>query len=331
MILLLGASGYIGQAFATALRQREQCFIPLSREAFDYTRFEFLFDYLRKLKPEFVINAVDYPEVFNGGASEADRMEMLQANTLLPQTVSRACGMTNTPWGQVSSGSIYSGAKVFHNQNLRVERDLTLPALRKSFVSYPEKFLGFTEFDQPNFSFNCAPCSFYSGTRALAEESIRNQTDNYIWRLRLPFNERDEPSNFLSQVQGSDHCCGAINSLSHLEDCVGACLELLERRAPFGIYNVTNPGAVDSDQIFQMVRRIRKLAPRLQVYMNGGDRTCGNSKWPECNCILDTSKLFRAGIKLRHVRDALESSLEKWQTRSLGEAKDFGLSASESH
>jgi dTDP-4-dehydrorhamnose reductase len=331
MILLLGATGYVGQAFASALRQREQGFIPLSKETFDYTRFEFLFDYLRKIKPEFVINSVDCPRLSNGGATESDRMEMLQANALLPQTVSRACAMTNTPWGQISSGSIYSGAKVLYNRHLRIEKDLTQPDLTKAFHSHPEKFFGFTELDEPNFSFKFAPCSFYSGTKALAEESIRNQNLNYIWRLRLPFNEEDQSSNFLSQLQNGTNAVRAINSLSHLGDCVGACLELWERRAPFGIYNVTNPGAIDTDQIFQMVRQIRKPALPLQVYVNGHNLLGCDVKWPESNCILDTSKLFRTGIRLRHVRDALEWSLEKWQTRNGSEAKDYSLPASGSY
>jgi dTDP-4-dehydrorhamnose reductase len=328
MILLLGATGYIGRAFARALRQRGFCFIPLSRKAFDYTRFDFLFDYLRKIKPDFLINAVDWADLGNGGNLESDRTVMLQENTLLPQTVSRACGMTNTQWGQISSGSIYSGAKVLDGRTLRVEKDLTLPDIRKAFVSHPDHFLGFSESDQPNFSFNSAPCSFYSGTRALAEESIKNESHNFIWRLRLPFNEEDEPSNFLSQLQASDSCCGAINSLSHVDDCVNACLDLWERRAPFGIYNVTNPGAIDSAQIIQMAHRIRKLAPRFQLYNSSGNSAQGMAKCHESNCILDTSKLYRAGIKLRHVEDALANSLGKWHV-SLARSATNSLPASE--
>ena len=57
MILLLGANDYIGQAFAIELRRRRDGFIPLTRDAFDYTRFDLLFDYLRRMNPEFVINA----------------------------------------------------------------------------------------------------------------------------------------------------------------------------------------------------------------------------------------------------------------------------------
>ena len=51
MIVLLGSSGYFGRAFAAELRRRGQSFIPLTRTAFDYTRFDYLFDYLRTMRP----------------------------------------------------------------------------------------------------------------------------------------------------------------------------------------------------------------------------------------------------------------------------------------
>ena len=77
MILLLGASGYIGRAFASELRRRGHSFIPLTRRAFDYSRFDFLFDYLRTMKPVFLINAASYSgaadgSVLRGGAGKND-------------------------------------------------------------------------------------------------------------------------------------------------------------------------------------------------------------------------------------------------------------------
>jgi len=55
MILLLGASGYVGQVFSSELRRRRRSFIPLTRQAIDYTSFDVLFNYVRKIKPEFII------------------------------------------------------------------------------------------------------------------------------------------------------------------------------------------------------------------------------------------------------------------------------------
>src|SRR6266567_2244311 len=131
MILLLGANGYIGQAFAGELRRRGSGFIPLSRGAFDYTRFELLFHYVRKMTPELVINAAGYPGWPNVDACELARKETFQANTLLPQMIARVCRATNTPLGHVSTGCLYSGAKVFENGETRVETDLNGPDVRK--------------------------------------------------------------------------------------------------------------------------------------------------------------------------------------------------------
>ena len=47
MILLLGASGYIGEAFARELQRRQWPFRPLSRKEVDYSRFEVLLEFLK--------------------------------------------------------------------------------------------------------------------------------------------------------------------------------------------------------------------------------------------------------------------------------------------
>jgi len=309
MILLLGANGYVGQAFARALSGRKDTFIPLSPNALDYTRFESLFDYVRKIAPDLLINAAGLVDPPTEEVGEAERMEMLHTNTVLPQTIARVCSLTNTPWGHVSSGSIYSGAKVLANGTLRIHDDLSTSDLHALFTTHPEQFHGFSELDEPNFCFAHSPCSFYSGTKALAEESIRDSRC-YIWRLRLPFNERDEPFNFLSQFQDGLKRHPAINSLSQLDDCVRACLELWECRAPFGTYNVVNPGAVSSHELIQLIQRILRPANQFPLFVYEGP---SERKPVRSDCILDTSKLLSTGIRLPTVHDALARSLQKWQ------------------
>lgn len=355
MILLLGATTYVGQGFARALRRRRDSFIPLSQNALDYTRFEFLFDYVRKIKPEFLINAEEKEGKAENGKQKAERaervdrimgeeekaehrtlniehrtsngsvgisnsdierMEMFQANTLLPQTIARVCELTRTPWAHVSSGSIYAGAKILENGGIRIERDLCRPEARRFLEAHPERVRGFTELDEPNYSFKDS-CNFYSGTKALAEEAVRSHDQSYIWRFHLPFNELDEPHNFLSQLQDAYRLHDVLNSLSHLDECVGACLDLWERRGPFGAYNVVNPGAASTHEVLKMVQRILKPARPLQLLVydddgpNGHDGNNGNGALPEC--LLDSSKLLRMGIKLANVQEALERALRGWE------------------
>ncbi len=112
MIVLLGASGYIGQAFAVELARRNLTFLPLSRRDVDYSRFGVLLKFLRERKPAFVINAAGYIGKPNVDACENAKAETLLRNVVLPVTIAHACLEASVPWAHVSSGSIYDGAKV---------------------------------------------------------------------------------------------------------------------------------------------------------------------------------------------------------------------------
>jgi dTDP-4-dehydrorhamnose reductase len=316
MILLLGASGYIGQVFSSELRRRGGDFIPLTRKAVDYADFDLLFDFVRKTKPAFLINAAGYAGKPDVDACERAREETLFANTILPQTVAKVCLMTNTPWGHVSSGGIYSGAKLADGNGLTVERNFNCPELLRLFAEHPEKVCGYNEWDEPNFSFRQAPCNFYSGTKALAEEAIRGVGQSYIWRMGLPFNERDDSRNFLWQVQNHPKIYDGVNSLSHTDDFVRTCLDLWERQAPFGIYNVTNPGAVTTRQVVEMIQKILKSHRRFEFWRDDAEFYREGNKALRANCVLDASKLLAAGVGMRPVQEALADALRNWRAPS---------------
>lgn len=313
MILLLGATGYIGQAFGDELRRRGCPFVPLTRKALDYTNFDFLFDYVRKIKPEFLINAAGYTGRPNVDACETAHGDAVQGNTLFPQMVARVCFITNTPWGHVSSGCIYSGAKFVYDNQVRIEKDLAKPRLRRLFDDYPDQFHGFNETDEPNFSFRSPPCSFYSGTKALAEEVIALTGNSYVWRLRIPFDEFDHPRNLLTKLQRYPKVYDNVNSLSHRRDFVRACLELWERRAPFGIYNITNPGAISTRQVVALIEKFLKPDRCFQYWKSDREFYASPGRTPRSNCILDVSKLLATGIRIRTVHDALRNALQNWQ------------------
>jgi len=313
MILLLGATGYIGEAFASELRRRGADFLPLSRARVDYTRFEVLLEHLRLRKPSFVINAAGYTGKPNVDACEAHKADTLQGNALFPQTVAQACAAAGIPWGHVSSGCIYSGAKVIVNGQARVEKDFTTPALRVLVEKSPESVRGFTETDVPNFSFRDLPCSFYSGTKALGEEAIAGVGQSYIWRLRIPFDECDGARNYLSKVQRYSKVYDNVNSISHRADFVKACLDLWELRAPYGTYNVTNPGFVTTRHVVELIQQRLKPARKFEFWASDEEFYRVAAQTPRSNCVMDTTKLLAAGVKIRPVEEALEASLKQWK------------------
>lgn len=313
MILLLGASGYIGEAFASELKRRKMDFVPLARKQVDYTRFDVLLAFLQARKPAFVINSAGYTGKPNVDACELDKAGTLVGNALLPQTIAHACAAAGIPWGHVSSGCIYSGAKVVANGQMRAEKDFTRPELRALVDKSPDAVRGYTETDVPNFSFRDQPCSFYSGTKALGEEAMAGIGQSYVWRLRIPFDEFDSPRNYLSKVQRYSKVYDNVNSISHRADFVKACLDSWEHRVPFGIYNVTNPGFVTTRHVVALVEKFLKPAKRFEFWASDEEFYKLAAKTPRSNCVMDVSKLLSTGVKIRPVEEALEHSLKNWK------------------
>ena len=134
MILLLGASGYVGQAFAHELSRRRWDFSAPTRAEVDYTRLEVFTECLRYDRPSLVINAAGFSGKPNVDACEMTRAETLLGNVLLPHMLAMACAEGGIPLGHVSSGCIYTGAKIQGHDGLRIEKDLTQPHLRNPFA-----------------------------------------------------------------------------------------------------------------------------------------------------------------------------------------------------
>jgi dTDP-4-dehydrorhamnose reductase len=312
-VALLGGTGYLGEAFARELDLRGWKHTLLTRRKLDYTRFETLLAWLHETRPEFLVNAAGYTGKPNVDACETARAETLQGNALFPQTVAHACAATGTPWGHVSSGCIYTGAKLRTDAGTRIETDLTKPDVRALIERRLSVVHGFTETEPPNFSFRAPPCSFYSGTKALGEEAITGIGECFIWRPRIPFDEHDNPRNYLTKLQRYPKAYDNTNSISHRGDFARACLDLWQKRAPFGIYNVTNPGFVTTRQVVAKIEMILHPGRKFEFWANDEEFYRQAAKAPRSNCVLDTSKLLATGVPMRPVEEALEDALTNWK------------------
>ncbi len=313
MILLLGGKGYVGEAFHRELSSRGLETRNVSRSDADYGRFDVLLGLLKCLKPSFLVNCAGYTGKPNVDACEVARADTLVGNTLLPQTIGQACAAAGVPWGHVSSGCVYSGAKIVADDgSVRVEKDMTRPEMRDLIENNPERIQGFNEDDPPNFSFRNGPCSFYSGTKALGEEAIKGIGTCYIWRLRIPFDEIDGPRNYLSKVQRYAKVYDNLNSISHRGDFAKACLDLWQVGALPGIYNVTNPGWVTTRRVVQRIKTVLKLNKSFDFWESDEEFYRVAAKTPRSNCVMDCSKLLKTGVVVRPVEVALEDALMNW-------------------
>jgi UDP-glucose 4,6-dehydratase len=104
-----------------------------------------------------------------------------------------------------------------------------------------------------------------------------------------------------------------VNSISHRADFAKACLDLWELRAPFGIYNVTNPGFVTTKDVVQMIEKYLKPAKKFEFWAGDEEFYKVAAKTPRSNCVMDCSKLLLTGVKIRSVKEALLDSLINWK------------------
>jgi UDP-glucose 4,6-dehydratase len=117
----------------------------------------------------------------------------------------------------------------------------------------------------------------------------------------------------LSKVQRYARVYDNVNSISHRADFAKACLDTWKLRAPFGIYNVTNPGFVTTRHVIEMIQKNLKPARRFEFWASDAEFYQQAAKAPRSNCMMDVSKLLATGVKIRGVEEALEDSLKNWR------------------
>jgi dTDP-4-dehydrorhamnose reductase len=313
MIFLLGASGYVGSAFQRELTRRGWPHRAVSRAELDYTRFCVLVDALKSHRPRLVINCSGVTGKPNVDACETQRSRTIEGNIVLSQTVAEACDVANVRLAAVSSGCIYSGAKVMDDDGAwTIREDLNAPDLAKLLTMRSSKIQGFADDDEPNFTLENGS-SFYSGTKAIAEKILRAFPDVQIWRLRMPFEERDNPRNFLSKLQTYPKIYQNWNSLSHLGDFVSACLDLSAKENAGGAYNVVNPGYVSTHEVAEMIRDLLRPGWKPHFWRDDAEFYQEAAQARRSNCLLQTEKLAQSGIEMRDVRTALLHSLKQWK------------------
>ena len=287
MIYLLGGSGYVGQAYQALLQRRGIPVRNVRRAELDYTQEPVLREALLRDRPQFLINAAGYTGKPNVDACELHKHECLLGNAVLPGVIADACAAAGVPWGHVSSGCIYSGAR-------------------------PDGS-GFREEDTPNFTFRTNHCSFYSGTKALGEEVLAGKPNVYVWRLRIPFDNVDNPRNYLTKLMRYATLLEATNSVSQLEEFVAATFACWEKRVPFGIYNVTNPGAVTTHEVVELIKESGVCRKEFVFFKSEDEFMQKAAKTPRSNCVMDSSKLSSVGITLTPVREAIRTALANWK------------------
>jgi len=232
---------------------------------------------LIKERPDVVINCAGKTGKPNVDWCEDHKLETVTSNVTGPLTLLRACSELGIYWVHVGSGCVYTGDN---------ERK------------------GFSEEDEPNFF-----GSFYSRTKMWSELVLKEFPVLQL-RLRMPIDATPNSRNFIKKITTYKKIISIPNSVSVLEDFLRAGMVLIERRAT-GIYNMTNPGAIEHREILDMYREI--VDPSFNYEIFSLDEMNQLTKAGRSNCVLSSDKREAAGAHMRPIKEALKATLEEYK------------------
>lgn len=220
-----------------------------------------------------IINAAGYTGVPNVDACEVHRDACIQGNVMWPLKLEQQ--NPHTPIIHITSGCIYSG--------------------------YPEG--GYTELDEPDFTFDTG--SFYSGSKALAQQLLLPYMHkSYLFRIRLPFGKKPHTKNLLTKLEKYPKLINFMNSMTFMDDLARVVCHFIKHKPWPGIYNVTNPGAMDTKQVADMMG-LQKEWFSNQDFLNA-------VKAPRSNCVLNTQKLQRV-CALMPLSDVMHQTVTEYR------------------
>ncbi|KAK6154245.1 hypothetical protein DH2020_008493 [Rehmannia glutinosa] len=180
------------------------------------------------VKPTHVFNAAGVTGRPNVDWCETHKTETIRANVAGTLTLADVCRENGLLMMNFATGCIF-------------EYD----------AKHPEgSGIGFKEEDKPNFT-----GSFYSKTKAMVEELLRDYDNVCTLRVRMPISsDLNNPRNFITKISKYNRVVNIPNSMTILDELLPISIEMAKRNLR-GIWNFTNPGVVSHNEILEMYKK----------------------------------------------------------------------------
>jgi 3,5-epimerase/4-reductase len=290
-ILIIGASGYVGQAFCRELSARGVTYGYMSGRAIGI-EFQTM---VESLRPTLCINCAAMTGRPNISECETKPGEAYTANTALPGVLAERCQRLGIPFAHISTACLWQGGWYdgLYKDDLR---NIQLQHAR---------LIGHIESDPPTFY-----GSVYVKSKLAAERLLSMYPNVWIFRIRLPFSNHDHPRNYLTKLLTYPRLLDQVNSLTCLTDAIPAMLSVAERDLPRGIYNVVNPGYVSTREITTILQpehpKPFKFFASDEEFLRAPNAMAGS------NCVVEPARLTSEGIHLPTVQAALRTAVDTW-------------------
>mmetsp|Transcript_45878 Transcript_45878/g.74865 ORF Transcript_45878/g.74865 Transcript_45878/m.74865 type:complete len:322 (-) Transcript_45878:182-1147(-) len=171
---------------------------------------------------------------------------------------------------------------------------------------------GFKEDEPANFK-----GSFYSRTKAVLEEGLRQYPNCLILRVRMPLTDELAERNFITKIARYEKVVDIPNSMTVLEELIPVGITLAEHGLT-GVYNYTNPGVISHNEILNMYKKY--IDPSYSYKNFSVEEQTLILKAGRSNNELDTTKMEKACLAIglppiNHIRVAVEELFKRMKDK----------------
>ncbi|KAL4592929.1 hypothetical protein LXL04_005936 [Taraxacum kok-saghyz] len=231
---------------------------------------------IRRLRPTHVINAAGVTGRPNVDWCETHKVETMRTNVVGTLNLADVCHQEGVYMLNFATGCIFQYDKDHPQGSGR----------------------GFKEEDEPNFT-----GSFYSKTKAMVEEMLREYDNVCTLRLRMPISsDLSNMRNFITKITRYNKVVNIPNSMSVLDELLPISIEMAKRKCK-GVWNFTNPGIVSHNEILELHKRY--IDPQFKWVNFNLEEQAKVIIAPRSNNELDVSKLKKEFPELLSIKDSI--------------------------
>lgn len=273
-VLVIGSAGRLGRAMCDGLLSAGYEVSGMDRDVLDITDGHRVRSILHSLRPQVIVNCSAYNAV---DAAECDPDTAFAINARGPANLAKDADVFGALLVHYSTDFVFDGR-----------------------TSRP-----YLETDQPN------PLSVYAASKLEGENEVRKVRSHFVLRLASLFGgsvatgQKSTVDHFADALQAGLAVRAATDrtvSPSYVPDVVRATRDLIERRAPFGIYHCVNSGFTTwFDLAGAIARRLRIAGDILPIH---ADALTSPARRPRF-CALSNDKLRSAGVEIPSWQSAL--------------------------
>jgi len=218
---------------------------------------------------------IDYLE------QEGKLYENVRDNLFSPFVLAEICGRKKIHYTYLGTGCIF-------------KYDETHP--------FAEEIDGFTEESVPNFF-----GSSYSIVKGFTDKIMKLYEKNVLnLRIRMPITGENNPRNFITKIVNYEKVCSIPNSMTVLPELLPYVIDMMKNKIT-GTMNLTNPGLVSHNEIFEMYKEIvnpffswKNFTQEEQRKILAADRS---------NNFLDTTRLTSLYPEIKNIKESVRDCL----------------------